>query len=108
MWLRHLQGSTATSSWTSFSQPIQPISCIAHSSLIPAGETVLDTTHVYALGEALDASHTRSSPAHGPAAGNDGWYARAIEFKFDDEAAPGEEPMLHIKQARPYPGREDR
>jgi hypothetical protein len=26
-----------------------------------------------------------------------------VEFKFDDEADPGAEPTLFIKQARPYP-----
>jgi hypothetical protein len=26
-----------------------------------------------------------------------------VEFKFDDEAAPGTLPTLYVKQARPYP-----
>ena len=87
-----------------FNQPNQPISYIAHSSLIPAGESVLTAKQVYTLGKALDAIHSRFSYAYGPAAGNDGWYAMDVEFKFDDEATPGE-PTLYIKQARPYPGR---
>ena len=37
------------------------------------------------------------------AAGNQGWYAMDVEFKFDGE--PGETPKLAIKQARPHPGR---
>jgi hypothetical protein len=28
-----------------------------------------------------------------------------VEFKFDDDGAPGELPKLAVKQARPYPGR---
>ena len=28
-----------------------------------------------------------------------------VEFKFDDEAAPGQPATLYVKQARPYPGR---
>jgi hypothetical protein len=100
-------GVTSDSFLYFFSQPNQPISYLTHSSLLPAGQTVLDTTQTYQLGRALDAIHTRFSPAYGPAAGNDGWYAMDIEFKFDDEAAPGEPPTLYIKQARPYPGRGD-
>jgi hypothetical protein len=90
-----------------FDSPNQPISYLAHSSLVPAGETVLSSKQIYQLGTALDAIHSRFSPAYGPASGNDGWYAMDIEFKFDDEADPGQPPTLYIKQARPYPGRGD-
>jgi hypothetical protein len=90
-----------------FNQPGQPISYLTHSSLIPEGTTVLNTAQVYQLGKALDAIHSRFSPAYGPAAGNTGWYAMDIEFKFDDEADPGNPATLYIKQARPYPGRGD-
>ena len=38
-----------------------------------------------------------------PPAGDDGWYAMDVEFKFDGD--PGETPKLFMKQARPYPGR---
>ena len=69
---------------------------------------MLDSTQTYALGWPWRRIHARFSPAYGYKAGNDGWYAMDIEFKFDDEAAPGEAPTLYIKQARPYPGREDR
>lgn len=58
----------------------------------------MDSTQVYALGQALAAIHSRFSPAYGPGAGNDGWYAMDIEFKFDDQAAPGEPATLYIKQ----------
>ena len=86
--------------------PNQPITYIAHSNILPSGMTsVLSLTQIYSLGMALDAIHQRFSPAYGPAAGNKGWYAMDIEFKFGDEDAPGKPATLFIKQARPYPGR---
>jgi len=88
-----------------FGEPNQPISFISHSSLIPAGTSVLTTTQTHQLGVALDAIHQRFSAAYGPASGNTGFYAMDIELKFDDEAAPGQPATLYIKQARPYPGR---
>lgn len=88
-----------------FSQPNQPTTYLTHSSIIPVGSTVLTNVQIHSLGVALDAIHKRFSPAYGPGAGNNGWYAMDIEFKFDDEAAPGTTPTLYIKQARPYPGR---
>ena len=87
-----------------FTQPGQPITYIAHSSLIPSGQTVLTAAQIRELGAALSAIHTRFSPAYGPASGNTGWYAMDVEFKFDDDGAGGA-PRLYIKQARPYPGR---
>ncbi|WP_437683412.1 PEP/pyruvate-binding domain-containing protein [Sorangium sp. So ce131] len=88
-----------------FSQPNQPVTYLTHSSLMPEGQTVLSAAQVHQLGVALDAIHARFSAAYGPAAGNNGWYAMDVEFKFDDDASPGEPPTLYIKQARPYPGR---
>jgi hypothetical protein len=88
-----------------FNQPNQPVTYLTHSSLMPEGQTVLSTAQVHQLGVALDAIHERFSPAYGPASGNDGWYAMDVEFKYDDDANPGEAPTLYIKQARPYPGR---
>lgn len=88
-----------------FHQPNQPISYLEHSSIIPEGQTVLSTKQVHSLGLALDAIHTRFSPAYGPASGNQGWYAMDVEFKFDDDANPGQPATLYVKQARPYPGR---
>lgn len=90
-----------------FKEPNQPTTYLTHSNLISAGQTVLTPLQVHQLGVALDAIHARFSPAYGPAAGNDGWYAMDIEFKFDDEADPTQPPALYIKQARPYPGRGD-
>jgi pyruvate,water dikinase len=86
-----------------YSVPNRPITFLAHSNLVPDGETVLTTRQTYALGQALDAIHARFSDAYGPGAGNTGWYAMDIEFKFDDEG--GSEPALLVKQARPYPAR---
>jgi hypothetical protein len=98
-------GTTSDQFLYFFSVPNQPISYLTHSNLIPAGQTVLTSAQVHQLGVALDAIHTRFSPAYGPAAGNKGWYAMDVEFKFDDEATPGQPASLYIKQARPYPGR---
>ena len=86
-----------------FSEPNQPISYLAHSSLIPEGTTVLTSAQIHSLGVALSAIHNRFSAAYGPAAGNTGWYAMDVEFKFDHEAAPTAAPSLTIKQARSYP-----
>jgi pyruvate,water dikinase len=86
-----------------FDQPGQPVSYLSHSSLIPANTNVLTPNQVNELGLALDLIHKRFSPAYGPQAGNNGWYAMDVEFKFDGE--PGEVPKLYVKQARPHPGR---
>jgi hypothetical protein len=86
-----------------FSEPNQPITYITHSNLVSSN--VLTTTQAHQLGVALDAIHTRFSAAYGPAGGNTGYYAMDCEFKFDDDANPGQPATLYIKQARPYPGR---
>ena len=85
-----------------FDQPNRPVSYLAHSSIIPPGETVLSTRQLYDLGTALATIRTRLNPAYGPAAGNDGFYGLEVDFKFDDELTPGT-PTLYIKQARPDP-----
>jgi hypothetical protein len=86
-----------------FGQPGQPITYLSHSSLVPAGSNVLSPAQIHELGQALDLVHRRFSPAYGPAAGNNGWYAMDVEFKFDGD--PGEVPRAVLKQARPHPGR---
>jgi pyruvate, water dikinase len=86
-----------------YSSPNQPITFLSHSNLVREGETVLTSRQTYDLGKALDAIHTRFSSAYGPAAGNAGWYAMDVEFKFD--SADGGDAKLYVKQARPYPGR---
>lgn len=88
-----------------FGDPGQPVTYLAHSSLLPAGQAVLTAAQRYELGTALQAIHQRFSPAYGPAAGNTGWYAMDVEFKFDNDENPAEAPHLYVKQARPYPGR---
>jgi hypothetical protein len=87
-----------------FTYPGQPIIFLSHSNLIPAGMTVLTREQTFQLGTALEAIHKRFSPAFGPEAGNKGWYAMDVEFKFDDEGGTGGA-TLYVKQARPYPGR---
>ncbi|MEZ4398389.1 MAG: PEP/pyruvate-binding domain-containing protein [Kofleriaceae bacterium] len=95
-------GTTSDQLLYYFTQPNQPITYLTHSNIIAAGTTVLSPTQLYALGKALAAIHTRFSKAYGPAAGNNGWYAMDVEFKFDDQYTPGT-PTLYVKQARPYP-----
>jgi pyruvate,water dikinase len=86
-----------------FGQPGQPVSYLSRSNLVPEGSAVLTATQIHELGQALDLVHQRFSAAYGPAAGNNGWYAMDVEFKFDGD--PGETPRAVIKQARPHPGR---
>lgn len=99
------EGVTSDSFIYQYSYPNSPIIYLTHSSLVAAGSTVLSVQQVRELGTALDAIQNAFSDAYGPGAGNNGWYAMDVEFKFDDEAKPGETPSLYIKQARPYPGR---
>lgn len=88
-----------------FGNPNQPVTFIAHSNLIPDGETVLTASQTHELGVALNAIHERFSAAYGPKAGVKDWYAMDVEFKFDDMDQPDGKPHLYVKQARPYPGR---
>jgi hypothetical protein len=98
-------GITSDSFLYFFDNPNQPITFIAHSNLVPDGETVLTSAQTYELGVALKAIHDRFSPAYGPASGNKDWYAMDVEFKFDDEDSTDGKAHLLVKQARPYPGR---
>ncbi len=98
-------GVTSDSFLYFFDNPNQPITFIAHSNLVPEGETVLTSAQTHELGKALDAIHERFSAAYGPKSGNKGWYAMDVEFKFDDMDQPDGKPGLFIKQARPYPPR---
>jgi hypothetical protein len=101
------EGVTSDSFIYQYTYPNSPIIYLTHSSLVPEGTTVLTTRQVRELGTALEAIHNAFSDAYGPGAGNTGWYAMDVEFKFDDEADPSAAPALYIKQARPYPGRGD-
>jgi hypothetical protein len=98
-------GTTSDEFLYFFDSPNQPTAFLAHSNMIPEGKTVLNRTQTYQLGEALKSIHERYSIAYGPKAGNQGWYAMDVEFKYDDEDSPGQEARLLIKQARPHPGR---
>ncbi len=83
-----------------FDLPGQPSVYLAHSSLIADGETVLSDAQTFELGGALRAVHNYFAPAYGSAV----FYAMDTEFKFDDDGLD-QEPILYVKQARPYPGR---
>ncbi len=85
-----------------FDFPGQPIIFIAHSNLVPKGKTVLTNAQVHRLGIALKEIHEFFQPVYG----NNSWYAMDTEFKFDQPIGddPKGEPVLFIKQARPYPG----
>jgi pyruvate,water dikinase len=99
------EGVTSDSFIYQYSFPGSPIIYLTHSNLIEADSTVLSARQVHELGTALDAIHDAFGDAYGAGAGNAGWYAMDVEFKFDDEENPGATPTLFIKQARPYPGR---
>lgn len=86
-----------------FNQPSQPIIWVSHNNLLEEGQSVLSRAQNYELGAALQRIHERFSPAYGPAAGNAGWYAMDVEFKFDGDSAATAK--LYIKQARSNPGR---
>ncbi|HMA96540.1 MAG TPA: PEP/pyruvate-binding domain-containing protein [Polyangiaceae bacterium] len=87
-----------------FAQQNQPITWIQHSTIAqPAGTPVLTSRQTYELGSALDKIHTAFSSAYGPGAGNNGWYAMDVEFKFDDDESTDGAAHLIVKQARPYP-----
>jgi hypothetical protein len=82
----------------------QPVTYLSHSNVLPPGqESVLTPSQIHDLGKALDKIHKLFSPAYGPAAGNTGWYAMDVEFKFDGDSP--ETAALSVKQARPHPGR---
>ena len=80
-----------------------PASYLSSSNLVAPGSHVLTSAQVHELGLALESVHERFNEAYGPAAGNTGFYAMDVEFKFD--APRGVEPELFLKQARPHPGR---
>lgn len=86
-----------------FHQPGQPITWVSHNNLLEPGQNVLSRAQNYELGTALDRIHQRFNSAYGPAAGNQGWYAMDVEFKYDGDSAASAK--LFIKQARPNPGR---
>ncbi|MFC1584595.1 PEP/pyruvate-binding domain-containing protein [Fibrobacterota bacterium] len=87
-----------------FEMPGQPIVFMAHSNLVPQGTTVLTTAQTHDLGIALQEIHRFFYQLYGTEPGK--WYAMDTEFKFDQPVGgdPTAEPVLFVKQARPYPG----
>jgi len=82
--------------------PNKPIIYYTHSNVTePEGAHVLTDAQAYALADALEVVNDRFRHAFGTKDGS--WWAMDCEFKFDDEADPGADPALYIKQARPYP-----
>jgi len=96
-------GVTTDSFVYHYSYPGQPIVWLSHSNLTGGGDSVLTRAQTYQLGQALDAIHQYFYATYGAGSATcDAFYAMDVEFKFD--GAPGEEPALWIKQARPHPG----
>ncbi len=83
-----------------FQQSGSPVVFLAHSNLVPAGETVLTPAETHALGAALQAIHQQFLGVYGGAPG--AFYGMDVEFKFD--SSDGGDSLLFVKQARPYPG----
>jgi len=81
-----------------YAYPNQPQVFISHSSLVPAGQTVLTTAQTHRLAAALTRIHQWFQPLYGA----NKPYAMDVEFKFDGE--PGELPPLFVKQCRPFGG----
>ncbi len=109
-----------------YQYPNQPITYLAHSSLVAGGETVLSLDETRELGKALKAIHENFAPLY---AKPGQFYAMDIEFKFDlgwttqevcvspcgeDAAECDQEAVCHeealyknllwVKQARPHYG----
>lgn len=86
-----------------YAMPGQPIVFLAHSNLVPAGQTVITRAQTEELGRALAAIHDFYAPVYGPLT-PDHWYAMDVEWKFNTYAGETQSRLV-IKQARPYPGR---
>lgn len=82
-----------------YAYPNQPLAWLGHSSLVPAGQTVLTLAQVQELAAGLTLLHEAFAPIY---AKPGKFYAMDVEFKFNSEA--GEPSRLWIKQARPHPG----
>jgi pyruvate, water dikinase len=82
----------------------QPIRYVGHSSLVPAGETVLTAADLRRVG--LAAQQVRAHfTRHYPGVGRIQQPAMDVEFKVVDD---GGQRRVIVKQARPYPLREVR
>jgi hypothetical protein len=86
-----------------YDMPGQPVVYMGHSNQVPDSTTVLTTTQIHDLGTALKEIHEFFMPRYGSEPGV--WYAMDTEFKFDQTLDdPDGDPVLFMKQARPYPG----
>lgn len=86
-----------------YDMPGQPVVFLANSTLVPKGQTVLTAAQTHALGTALKEIHRFFQPIYGTDASK--WFAMDTEFKLDQMAGdPDGEPVIIMKQARPYPG----
>jgi pyruvate, water dikinase len=87
-----------------YANPGTPITYIAHSSLVPDGETVLTRTQILDLSEKLGFIHDFFNDTYGPMT-PDHFYGMDVEFKFENDLIDASNSTgLVIKQARPYPG----
>jgi hypothetical protein len=76
-----------------------PCTFLAHSNLVPEGQTVLTLSETNRLGTALDAIHRAFFDYYS----GHGFYAMDVEWKFNTD--PGEpKSRLWVKQARPHAG----
>jgi hypothetical protein len=80
----------------------QPIVYIGHSNMLPQGQsTVLTPKQVHTLGVALQEIHEYFQPLYGKDPTKK--FAMDTEFKFDQPLNdPDGEPVLFMKQCRPY------
>jgi hypothetical protein len=86
-----------------YDMPGQPIVFIAHSSLLPKGSTVLTVAQTHLLGMALKEIQKYYQPLYGKDPNK--WWGMEVDFKLDQPLDdPNGEPIILIKQARPYPG----
>lgn len=98
-------GTTSDQFIFHYDMPNQPSVFLARSNLIPEGTTVLSRSEVLELAQSLTAIHRYFEPVYGPNT-KEHFYAMDVEFKFNtDQEAAGPVKKLVIKQARPYPGR---
>jgi hypothetical protein len=88
-----------------FGMPGSPVVYLGRSNQLPVGrETVLTPKQVHDLGLALDAINEFFYPIYGQKDPSK-WFGMDTEFKFDQPLNdPNGEPVLTMKQARPYPG----
>jgi len=99
------EGTTSDQFVYYYDMPGQPIVYLAHSNMVPEGQTVLTRAQVETLSQALSAIHNFFNPIYGPNT-KEHFFGMDVEFKFDqDPEKPGSDIQLFIKQARPYPGR---